>query len=90
MKYEHGVSYYIVPSDYSGKNKNIILDTFNVNGLFVNNVNIHYDWNSGNGYAMNSVTLQSTEIVKLGTDFVDVLESDMQIIKWMHMNHHKI
>ncbi len=55
MKYENGVSYYIICSNYDGKNKDILSDTFNLETLFVNNINIQYDWRSKNYYAQDSV-----------------------------------
>ena len=82
--YSEGVSYYVIDHDYSGLNKQVFIDVFTLETLYINDIIIRYDWKSGLSFVEDSVTHEMTDPVKLGEEIVAMLESDSAVHKWMY------
>ena len=81
---DRGVTYYIIDKDYDGKNKAVLYKLIDLETLFINDITIMYDWESGLSIIEDNETYDSLFAVQLPALFLTIILTDDEIHEWMH------
>ena len=79
-----GMTYYIIPSEYNGTNREPLASFVNLPTIYQNDIVVMYDWSNGLALFEDRKTLDGSDVCLLPAIMLTTMLTDSEVIEWMY------